>query len=294
LRGVDLTVGTGEIFSLLGPNGAGKTTLLKILCCLILPDAGRALVGGTETVHENRVKARIGLVHSDERSFYWRLSARENLRFFARLYDVRGKRIESRVAELLAHVDLTAAADRPFSTYSSGMKQRCAIARALLHDPPILLMDEPTRSLDPAAARALRLFIEEQLRGRDGKTVLLATHDLHEAEALSDRVAILVDGTVRQVGTVDEVRRWGVNVVRFALELDAAPGPLAGPFRIETDRTENGVRKLEIVLEEKATLDDVLRGLIGSGVSIRSCDRREPDLEEAFTRILAAEHDRAC
>ncbi len=294
LRGVDLCVGAGEIFSLLGPNGAGKTTLLKILCCLVLPDAGRALVGGTETIDERRVKPQIGLVHSDERSFYWRLSARENLRFFARLYDVRGARIESRIATLLGRVDMLAAADRPFSTYSSGMKQRCAIARALLHDPPILLMDEPTRSLDPLASRALRGFIAEQLRGRDGKTVLLATHDLHEAEALSDRVAILVDGTVRQVGTVDEVRRWGVNVERFVLELEAGGGALAGPFRVEGDRTENGVRKLEIALDERATLDDALRALIAAGVSIRGCDRREPDLEDAFTRILAAQDQAPC
>jgi ABC-2 type transport system ATP-binding protein len=291
LRGVDLFVGRGEILGLLGPNGAGKTTLLKILCCLVLPDAGRALVAGIDTREENRVKSEIGLVHSDERSFYWRLSARENLRFFARLYDVPGRRIESRVSELLARVDLTEAADRPFSGYSSGMKQRCAIARALLHDPPILLMDEPTRSLDPAAARALREFVKHDLQRRDGKTVLLATHDLHEAQALSDRVAILVKGRVREVGTVDEVRRWGVDVERFTLQVAAAPGPLGGPFRIEAESAANGLRRLDVALERGTTLDDALRALIAAGASIRSCDRREADLEQAFARILAAEPD---
>jgi ABC-2 type transport system ATP-binding protein len=169
LRGVDLAVGKGEIFGLLGPNGAGKTTLLKILACLVLPDRGVARIDGMDVTRENEVKRRIGLVHTDERSFYWRLSARENLRFFARLYDVPGRRIESRIDELLARVDMTEAADRPFSEYSSGMKQRVAITRALLHDPPILLMDEPTRSLDPASALSLRVFIREQLQGRDGK-----------------------------------------------------------------------------------------------------------------------------
>jgi ABC-2 type transport system ATP-binding protein len=194
LRGVDLRVTEGEILSLLGPNGAGKTTLLKILSCLVLPDRGTALVGGHDTIHENLVKRLIGYVHSDERSFYWRLSARENLRFFARLYDVPRRQTEARIDELLERVDLMKAADRPFSGYSSGMKQRVSIARALLHDPPILLMDEPTRSLDPATSRSLRQFILDQLKGRDGKTILLATHDLREAEVVSDRIAILIRG----------------------------------------------------------------------------------------------------
>jgi ABC-2 type transport system ATP-binding protein len=291
LRGVEMGIREGEIFSLLGPNGAGKTTLLKIFCCLVLPDAGRALIGGYDTRDENRVKAVLGLVHTDERSFYWRLSGRENLRFFARLYDVPGRRIEARIGELLERVGMTEAADRPFSGYSSGMKQRCAIARALLHDPPILLMDEPTRSLDPAASRALREFILSELKGRAGKTILLATHDLHEAQALSDRVAILVKGRVREVGTVDEVRRWGVEGERFALELAATAATPSGPFRVETERIENGVRRIEVVLDRQATLDDLLRTLVASGVVIRSCDRHEPNLDDAFARILAAERE---
>ena len=180
LRGVDLRVRQGEIFALLGPNGAGKTTLLKIFSSLILPDAGQAKVAGHDTIHENLVKRRLGLVNSDERSFYWRLTARQNLRFFARLYDVPGKRIDSRIDELLARVDMADAADRQFSGYSSGMKQRIAIARALLHDPEVLLMDEPTSSLDPASARRLRQFILDELNGRDGKTVVLASHNLRE------------------------------------------------------------------------------------------------------------------
>ena len=286
LRGVDLRVEAGEIFALLGPNGAGKTTLLKILSCLVLPDRGRALVGGEDTVHEGRVKPKIGLVHSDERSFYWRLSARQNLRFFARLYDVPSKRIESRIGELLERVGLEEAADRPFSDYSSGMKQRVAIIRALLHDPPILLMDEPTRSLDPNVSRSLRRFIEEDLKQRDGKTILLATHNLREAEAIADRVAILAEGTVRQVGTVDEVRRWGMDGNSFRLELDAGTGPLEGPFELLSERTEDGTRWVTIRLDPEARLDDLLQGLFASGVVLRSCDRVEPDLEEAFARIL--------
>jgi ABC-2 type transport system ATP-binding protein len=291
LRGVDLAVEEGEIFGLLGPNGAGKTTLLKVLSCLILPDEGQVRIGGVDTGDEMRVKTCIGLVHPDERSFYWRLSARENLRFFARLCDVPGRLVESRIEDLLRKVDMLHAADRPFSGYSSGMKQRIAIARALLHDPPILLMDEPTRSLDPAASLALRGFIHDELRRRDGKTILLATHNLHEAQALADRVAILVDGRVRRAGTVDEVRRFDLPEARFRLELGPHAGPLAGPFRVESDVSDNGVRRLEVCLDAGTDLNGVFRALLSAGISIRSCDRVEPDLEGAFARAVHAEGD---
>ena len=289
LAGVDLDVREGEIFGLLGPNGAGKTTLLKILCCLVLPDRGRAVIGGEDTVHESRVKPKIGLVHSDERSFYWRLSGRENLRFFSRLYDVPRSRAEGRIDELLARVNLVEASEQRFSDYSSGMKQRLAIARALLHDPPILLMDEPTRSLDPASAASLRAFVANELRKKDGKTILLATHNLHEAEALCDRVAILVRGKVRQVGAVDEIKRWGVTERRFRLEVTRWPSGLAGPFRTLSDEGANGARRVTVSLDDGAELDDVVRAALAAGARLLSCEGLESDLEEAFSRILAAE-----
>jgi ABC-2 type transport system ATP-binding protein len=293
LNGVDLRVAQGEIFGLLGPNGAGKTTLLKILSCLVLPDRGTALVGGDATTRENRVKRKIGLIHSDERSFYWRLSARENLRFFARIYDVPGSAIEERIDVLLRRVEMEEAADRPFSEYSSGMKQRISIARALLHDPPILLMDEPTRSLDPASALALRKFVLEELSRREGKTVLLATHNLPEAEALADRIAILVRGRVRQVGTVPEVRRWGVRERQFRLELGPESDLPSGPFRVVSDESSAESRRVTVSLREGASLEDLLRAVLGSGCELRACDRIEPDLEAAFARILRSEEEGA-
>jgi ABC-2 type transport system ATP-binding protein len=289
LRNVDLQVKTGEIFGLLGPNGAGKTTLVKILSCLILPDRGHAVIGGDDVRHENKVKPRIGMVHSDERSFYWRLSGRDNLRFFARLYNVPGTRIEPRIDELLRKVDLVEAAPRRFSDYSSGMKQRLSIARALLHDPPILLMDEPTRSLDPASSLSLRRLIKDELNGRDGKTILLATHNLREAEVLCDRIAILVSGTVRQVGTIAEVRRWGINERQFRLEVSRWSADLAPPFRIVSSELVSGVRKVVVAVDGDGRLDDLLKTVMAQGGTIEACDRIEPDLEEAFSRLLAAE-----
>lgn len=288
LRGVDLEVREGETLGLLGPNGAGKTTLLKILSCLVLPDEGSARVAGFDVEDEYRVKPRIGLVHSDERSFYWRLSARENLRFFARLYDVPREKTEARIDELLARVDLVEAADRPFSGYSSGMKQRVAIARALLHDPPILLMDEPTRSLDPASSLLLRHFIEEELKGRGGKTIVLATHHLKEAEALSDRVAILARGKVRHVGTVEEIRRWGVRTDAFRIECAPEAGALDGPFEV-VERGERGGHVLLTCVPADGDFDRMMRWLVARGVVLHGCERVEQDLEQAFSRILESD-----
>ena len=288
LRGVDLAVERGEIFALLGPNGAGKTTLLKILSSLILPDEGRALVGGHDTIDEKRVKRHLGLVNSDERSFYWRLSARQNLRFFARLYDVPGNRIDARIDELLTRVDMMAAADRPFSGYSSGMKQRIAITRALLHDPPILLMDEPMSSLDPDNARELRRFVLEELNRRDGKTIVLASHNLREVEVLANRVAILVAGKMRQVGTVDEVRRWGVHQRRYRLTVDADTLP-SGPFEIVSREAGDGPHRFLLALEAPAELPQLLDVMHRAGIAVLGCDRVEPDLEDAFSRIVATE-----
>lgn len=290
LRGVTLQVKRGEVFGLLGPNGAGKTTLLKILSCLVLPDAGSARIGGHDVVDENRVKPMIGLVNSDERSFYWRLSGRENLRFFAELYDVPRQRRDVRIDELLRRVDMVEPADRRFADYSSGMKQRLAIARAMLHDPPILFMDEPTRSLDPASALALRGFILDELKARDGKTILIATHNLHEAEAVCDRLAILVKGLVRQVGTVDEVRRWGVRERRLRLVVECWSGLPAGPWsQVSVKEAEEGRTEVEVALDEERAFEDLLRALLAAGVGVHACDRIEPDLEDAFSRILARE-----
>ena len=293
LRGVDLGVCAGEIFGLLGPNGAGKTTLLKILSCLVLPDTGRAVVGGEDTVQEGKVKPKIGLVHSDERSFYWRLSGRENLTFFSHLYDVPRRKMRARIDELLRRVDMHEDADRRFADYSSGMKQRLAIARALLHDPPILLMDEPTRSLDPASAMALRSFVRDELNGRDRKTILLATHNLREAETLCDRVAILVRGRIRRIGTVDEVRRWDAGERKFRLDVDRWPPGFRGPCRVLSEEEADGVRRVTIALERGGRLDGVLRALLDSGAAVHACDRIEPDLEEAFSRILESEPEAA-
>lgn len=207
LNGVNLQVKEGEVLGLLGPNGAGKSTLIKILCTLILPTEGVAYVNGYDVVKDGReARSSIGFITTDERSFYWRLSGRENLQFFATLHNLPPSLIKSRVEELLDVVRLKNRADEPFLNYSAGMKQRMAIARGLLNDPKVLFMDEPTRSLDPGAAKNLRDFIKEHIVTERGKTVLISTHQLDEAEQLCDSIAILDEGRIKVKGSPAELK----------------------------------------------------------------------------------------
>lgn len=200
---VNLKIKKGELFAILGPNGAGKTTLLKLLSTLILPTRGTAYLNGHALSQENKVKASIGLVTGEERSFYWRLSGRENLLFFAALYNL--KRAGKRIEELIALLRIEGI-DRRVQEYSTGMKQRLALARSLLNDPPVLLMDEPTKSLDPLAAQNLRKLIKERLSAKEGKAVLFTTHRLEEAENFSHRIGIMDKGRLKAQGTLEELR----------------------------------------------------------------------------------------
>ncbi len=207
LEGVNITVRKGEVLGLLGPNGAGKSTLIKILCTLILPTEGNAYVNGYDVVKEGqKARSSIGFVTTDERSFYWRLSGRENLQFFATLHNLPQAQVKDRIDELLDVVHLKNRADEPFLNYSAGMKQRMAIARGLLNDPKVLFMDEPTRSLDPGAAKSLRDFIREHIVEERGKTVFISTHQLDEAEQLCDKVAILDEGRIKVQGSPAELK----------------------------------------------------------------------------------------
>jgi len=207
LDSVNMKVQEGEVMGLIGPNGAGKSTLIKILCTLIMPTAGEAYVNGYDVVKESgKVRKSLGYVTTDERSFYWRLTGMDNLDFYAALHNMSAKDSRQKVEELLEIVQLSDRADELFLNYSAGMKQRMAIARGLLNDPQVLFMDEPTRSLDPGAAKNLRDFIREKIVKEKGKTIFLSTHNLDEAEQLCDRVAILDQGRIKVMGCPDDLK----------------------------------------------------------------------------------------
>ncbi len=203
---VSLSVLQGELFGLLGPNGAGKTTLIKMLSTLILPTSGTARVNGYALNCDTAIKSTIGLVTSDERSFYWRLTGRQNLEFFASLHGLFADKNKDRINEVLEIFDLSAYADERFLTYSTGIRQRLSIARALINQPKILFLDEPTKGLDPDATHKLHQLIRQRLTNQLGLTVFLTTHNLTEAQALCDRIAIMHQGTMRACGTITELR----------------------------------------------------------------------------------------
>lgn len=208
LRGISLEIFPGEVFGLLGPNGAGKTTLLEILATLLLPTSGEARVGGCDVVKDAaEVKRRVGYCPSATESFYPRLSAVENLQFFALLHDLRPRAAKERIAGLLDLVGLDGKSTGPFQRQSHGMKQRLALARALLADPPVLLLDEPTKSLDPLLQADIHRLLRKTLAEKLGKTILMVTHSLAEAEALCDRIAILHQGRIVAAGSAEEVKR---------------------------------------------------------------------------------------
>lgn len=207
LEDVTFKVGQGEIFGLIGPNGAGKTTLLKILATLILPSKGSARVKGYEVAaRPDAVRGYIGLVSSEDRSLYWRLSGKQNLEFFAAFCGLPKRLARSKIDELSQLLDIPAP-DRMVGKYSAGMKQRLSLARGLLHDPAILLMDEPTRSLDPGGAGYLCTFARDYLCGKKGKTIIWATHSLPEAQSTCDRIGLLNRGRIIAQGSLDELRQ---------------------------------------------------------------------------------------
>ena len=222
LRGVSLEARPGEIFGLLGPNGAGKTTTLRVICTLLAPDAGSVEVLGFDTrTAPEEVRRRVGVVTA-EFGVYPRLSARENIAYFAELSGVLDGEVHRKVDAVIERLDMGAFARQRAESLSSGQKQKVAIARAIVHDPPVLMFDEPTSNLDVLASREVREFMVES-RGR-GKCVIFSTHVLHDAERLCDRVTIIHQGRVVAGGTTAEVRGGHQELEDAFLDLlQAAP-----------------------------------------------------------------------
>jgi len=206
VNAIDLRVERGEIFGVLGPNGAGKTTTLRMLATLLEPTSGDVRVLGLDVkTHPREIRANLGAMLSGERSLYWKLTARENLEYFAALYHVPPKETKPRIDAALVAVKLADRADDYVERYSTGMRQRLALARALLPDPPLVILDEPTVGLDPQAARDLRDRVRELKR--QGRTVLLTTHYMEEADQLCDRIAIIDHGEIVALDTPAALKR---------------------------------------------------------------------------------------
>jgi ABC-2 type transport system ATP-binding protein len=213
LKSVDLKVEKGDRIALLGPNGAGKTTLLKLIGGLLLPTEGQIVVNGHDTLRQNSAARKsVGFVLNEERSFFWRLNATQNLEFFAALDNLSGTAMQERIRGLIHFVGLDSHSEKTVDTYSSGMKQRLALARGLIAEPEVLILDEPTRALDPVACEDLNDLIVDRLHKGSRKTLLIATHRLEEAMRLCDKVLIINEGKIKAFSRLSELTAQGINL----------------------------------------------------------------------------------
>ncbi len=291
--GVDLQIQQGEVFGLLGPNGAGKSTTIRMLCTLLEPTNGTARINGFDIVKQsNQVRQSLGTVLAGERSIYWKLSARENLEYFAALYHIPPKIAQPRISELLDRMELTSRADDLVEKYSTGMKQRVAIARALLARPPILLLDEPTLGLDPQAARRVRELVKE-LKA-EGHTILLTTHYMEEADQLSDRIGIIDTGKVIALGTSAELKRRIAQQDAIRLEVAGWHAEMADSLRqlptVEnvTPRYTGADTLWEVNLlaaNSRAVLPGIIDRLNTNGTRVVNLNVVQPSLEDVFIHL---------
>jgi ABC-2 type transport system ATP-binding protein len=275
----------GEIFGLLGPNGAGKTTTVRMLCCLIKPTSGRAFVGGYE-VGEDALKVReiVGLL-PEAPGLYGELSAYRNLEFYAKLYGVPKREREENIERFLKMVDLWDRRNDPVGTFSKGMQQKVAIVRAMVHEPKVLFLDEPTAALAPESAKVVRDFILELREER--RTIFICTHNLYEAERLCDRVAV-INGRLIAIGSPGELeRKFGparteVQLQRVSREILDAVRRLKHVKGIEV--VEN---RLLVEVEDPETANPaIVETIVRHGGKIRYVTRTAHALEEAYLRLV--------
>ena len=295
LHGVDLEVREGELYGLLGPNGAGKTTLVKILSTLLLPTEGDAIVAGHDVrTDAEAIRGKVGVVLGGDRALYWRLTARENLWYFSQLYDIPGGVARERIETALEEVGLTDRADDRVEDYSKGMKQRLHIARGLLTNPRILLLDEPTIGLDAHAARGLRSLVRK-LVDEHARTVVLTTHYLYEADELSDRIGVLHKGKLIAVDTAARLkavhageRALLVDVRDPTDALEKSLAAFAGVQGVSRALTPDGATRFRLT---GSLADDDIPSVAaeaaraGKLLGIRA---EEPSLEDVFVKLTGA------
>jgi ABC-2 type transport system ATP-binding protein len=285
-----LQIERGEVFGFLGPNGAGKTTTVRMLCALIAPTTGHAWVAGHQIGQEDpAIRARVGIL-TETPGLYDKLDATANLSFFGELYGVED--LSGQVARYLQMLDLWDRRDEPVARFSKGMRQKRAIARALLHEPPLLFLDEPTSGLDPEAARIVRDFIED-LRGQ-GRTIFICTHNLDEADRLCDRIGVIKQRLIR-VDTPARLRQslygHGVLVRLRAVTGEHVAAVEALPFVREVRRVDES---LLIKLEApEANNPHLVRALVAAGADIQFIQEVEHSLESVYFDLIAETREEA-
>lgn len=297
VENVSFSVAEGEIFGLLGQNGAGKTTIFKMLSTLILADSGTASIAGFDVRSEGHsVRRLLAPVIANERSLYWRLSAVENLRLYATLQGLRGSEGRVEVARVIGITGLSDTGEKMVGMFSSGMRQRLLIARALLGRPRVLLLDEPTRSLDPISARDFRHFLRETVVRAEGCTVLLATHDADEVWDLCDRVGVLERGRLLAVDETSVLRyRAGSDRFRLWLRASDSAGAIAQAatagltLRLRGAAAEAGWDEFECAIPDGAEAAASALALVSAnGRAVARFERATPSLADLIERVLAS------
>ncbi len=293
LAGVDLAVPRGEFFGLLGPNGAGKSTLIKILTTLLAPSSGRAVVAGFDVARQpQEVRPRISLVAGGENTGYGLLTVRETLWMFSQFYGLDTRVAYARIDALLAIVGLSDRAHTKISDLSTGLRQKMNIVRGFVTDPEVVFLDEPTLGLDVGASRDIRQFVREWMADKPGRTVLLTTHYMAEADELCDRVAIINAGRVLACDAPSTLKRQLQREALYELETSplsdgALPRLKSTPGVAQaTHEPGDGVSALNLILHADDALGGVLLSLANSGVQIRNLKKREPTLEDVFINLV--------
>lgn len=291
VNGMTFHVEQGEVFGLLGPNGAGKTTTVRLLNGILPPSEGTARVFGFDPATQGEDIRRKTGVLTETPALYERLSARENLEFFATLQAIPEADVSRRVDEMLEFFELTSRAKDKVETFSKGMKQRLALARALIHKPPLLFLDEPTSGLDPEAAQQVNDLIEN-LTSANGQTVVLATHNLFEAQRLCDRVAVMNKGKILALGSLKELARklWPVTWVDITFHMkpqeNIADALEAHRGVIQVSAEEEA---LAVQVENEDVIPEVVRHLVEKGESILRVNPRDYTLEDIYFALQAGE-----
>jgi ABC-2 type transport system ATP-binding protein len=293
VKGVSFSVERGELFGLLGPNGAGKTTTIKMLITLLLPTGGTARVLGHDVVKDPRaVRERVGYVFGGDRGVYERLSALDNLRYFAELYAVPARDQKRRIGELLELVGLEGRENERVEGYSRGMRQRLHIARGLLHKPQVLFLDEPSIGIDPVGARELRATVATLVE--QGTTVLLTTHYMFEADELCDRIAVIAGGEIVAHGTPAQLKARVVDGRVVEIEVygvsDEALGQLRALPGVTSVLVEERGQAQVVVLRVGADVEVAQAALAClTGLRVGRVSTREPTLEDAYVDLVGSE-----
>jgi ABC-2 type transport system ATP-binding protein len=291
VNGLNFEVGEGEVFGLLGPNGAGKTTTIRLLACLILPTGGSAKVCGFSiTKDATKVRERVGIL-TENPSLYERLTAQENMEFFAKAYGVPAANLQSRITELLEFFDLHDQRSEVVGSFSRGMKQKLSIARALVHSPPVLLLDEPTANLDPESSREVRTMITE-LSKREKCVVLLSTHRLDDAEKLCNHVMVIHKGRSVAIDSPEALRKKmaGPQVLEVQLRNENASAAEAVKRLPSVRSFQEDAKRLLLTLDDpEASTPDIVATIVAAGGQILSVYVREQSLEDAYLKLISEE-----